>query len=578
MSGARIWTTASRPAGLIHLSSTTVRRREDHRLRGDRRYRHGDAQPDALPHDSGALVFSAGTVQWAWGLDGNHDRGAAAPRPGDAAGDHQPARRHGRAARLAAVADPVASRAKSTDAARPDVRGDVPCQRRALSAAANAMTITGTASDNGGVVAGVEVSVDGGATWHPAQGTASWTYEWSPGAPGQATHSSRAVDDSGNLERPAPADGDRGHRYLPVPELWSASTVPAIARCRRPEPGRARREVPQRRQRLHQGRPLLQERANTGTHVGNLWTSTGTLLATATFTNETRPAGRRCCSTPGRLTANTTYVVSYHTTSATTRRRVPTSARRASTARRCTRRPSTTVGGNGVFIYGAERVPDADLQRDQLLGGRRVRQHAGHDAAVIGDVRATAVDSSIAVVTWTTDEPVDLERRLLDRRGVPTGADAARVGRGLVTAHSVRLTGLRPTRRTSSASVRPIAPVTCGEAVAPARRRRRTPAGRRHRPEISPCRARPCMTRRRRLQRRGIVWHLCRGNRRRRNDARAGRRHRILRTAMPADWSTQIWSTGGGAVNGGRLIVDGARVAQHRLGRLLDSSSGPVTR
>src|ERR1700687_3222828 len=27
--------------------------------------------------------------------------------------------------------------------------------------------------------------------------------------------------------------------------------------------------------------------ANTGTHVGNLWTSTGTLLATATFTSET---------------------------------------------------------------------------------------------------------------------------------------------------------------------------------------------------------------------------------------------------------------------------------------------------
>src|SRR4029077_20819110 len=26
---------------------------------------------------------------------------------------------------------------------------------------------------------------------------------------------------------------------------------------------------------------------NTGTHVGNLWSNTGTLLATATFTNET---------------------------------------------------------------------------------------------------------------------------------------------------------------------------------------------------------------------------------------------------------------------------------------------------
>ena len=30
-------------------------------------------------HNSGALVFGAGTVQWSWGLDSNHDRGSAAP-------------------------------------------------------------------------------------------------------------------------------------------------------------------------------------------------------------------------------------------------------------------------------------------------------------------------------------------------------------------------------------------------------------------------------------------------------------------------------------------------------------------
>ena len=31
-------------------------------------------------HASGALVFGAGTVQWSWGLDGNHDRGSARRR------------------------------------------------------------------------------------------------------------------------------------------------------------------------------------------------------------------------------------------------------------------------------------------------------------------------------------------------------------------------------------------------------------------------------------------------------------------------------------------------------------------
>ncbi len=30
---------------------------------------------------SGALVFGAGTIQWSWGLDGNHDRGGSTPDP-----------------------------------------------------------------------------------------------------------------------------------------------------------------------------------------------------------------------------------------------------------------------------------------------------------------------------------------------------------------------------------------------------------------------------------------------------------------------------------------------------------------
>ena len=54
--------------------------------------------------------------------------------------------------------------------------------------------------------------------------------------------------------------------------------------------------------------------SNTGTHVGNLWTSTGTLLASVTFTNETASGWQRMpLATPVAITANTTYVASYHT-------------------------------------------------------------------------------------------------------------------------------------------------------------------------------------------------------------------------------------------------------------------------
>ena len=53
---------------------------------------------------------------------------------------------------------------------------------------------------------------------------------------------------------------------------------------------------------------------NTGTHVGNLWTSTGTLLASATFTSETASGWQQVnFATPVAITANTVYVASYHT-------------------------------------------------------------------------------------------------------------------------------------------------------------------------------------------------------------------------------------------------------------------------
>ncbi|HET6513986.1 MAG TPA: DUF4082 domain-containing protein [Thermodesulfovibrionales bacterium] len=53
---------------------------------------------------------------------------------------------------------------------------------------------------------------------------------------------------------------------------------------------------------------------NTGTHIGNLWTSTGTLLGSVTFTNETTSGWQQATLTnPVAITANMTYVASYHT-------------------------------------------------------------------------------------------------------------------------------------------------------------------------------------------------------------------------------------------------------------------------
>ena len=66
------------------------------------------------------------------------------------------------------------------------------------------ITIAGSAADTGGgVVGGVELSVDGGASWHPAKGVETWSYEWAvPAGVTSAVIMSRAADDTGNIEVP----------------------------------------------------------------------------------------------------------------------------------------------------------------------------------------------------------------------------------------------------------------------------------------------------------------------------------------------------------------------------------------
>ena len=75
-------------------------------------------------------------------------------------------------------------------------------RRRHRRASGAIVTVNGTASDTGGLVTAVEVSVDGGTTWKRATGRASWTFSFTAGAAGPLTIRSRGVDDSGNIENP----------------------------------------------------------------------------------------------------------------------------------------------------------------------------------------------------------------------------------------------------------------------------------------------------------------------------------------------------------------------------------------
>ena len=95
--------------------------------------------------------------------------------------------------------------------------------------------------------------------------------------------------------------------------IWSPTTTPAIA-----DSDASAVEVGVRFRSdtsgYISGLRFYKTSANTGTHIGNLWTNTGTRLATATFTGESSAGWQQVSLlTPVAITANTTYVVSYHT-------------------------------------------------------------------------------------------------------------------------------------------------------------------------------------------------------------------------------------------------------------------------
>ena len=317
-----------RPAGLIRLSTTVGETSERMRDYGN------IVAPGNTTHHvtmyratSGALVFAAGTIQWAWGLDQTHD------------GDGPPADRRMQQAQVNLFADmgvqpasldPTLVRAvASTDHTAPNASILKPTAENCAAstviwrqpvskwlrpsagetvANGSTVTISGTAADVGGEVAGVEVSTDRGASWHPATGTTDWSYSYTQQGMGTSPVYARAIDDSGNFNeadscartntagpytaigpgRPPVADGgdgegiEAGLRFTPATDGY----VLAVRFYKSPN--------------------------NTGKHVGSLWDWLGRRLATVTFTNETASGWQTAEFSPGvPVTAGDSYVVSY---------------------------------------------------------------------------------------------------------------------------------------------------------------------------------------------------------------------------------------------------------------------------
>ncbi|MBB5139900.1 methionine-rich copper-binding protein CopC [Thermocatellispora tengchongensis] len=295
-----------RPPGLVPLSKTTET--VDERLIdfGSKvAVQEATHKMTMYRASSGALVFGAGTVQWSWGLDDEHDgdSGFADDRIKQATVnlfadmDVQPM----------SLRPGLSSAAKSTDAVAPTAAITAPASGATLENGST-VTISGTAADTGGEVGAVEVSTDGGQTWHPANGRGTWTYSWEVAGAGTVQIQARAADDSGNLGTPVSRDVTVECPCSLFPDSATPAN-PAENDSTALELGtRFRSSVPG----YVTGIRFYKGAGNTGTHTGTLWTADGQVRASGTFGNETETGWQTLkFAAPVHIPAGTDFIVTY---------------------------------------------------------------------------------------------------------------------------------------------------------------------------------------------------------------------------------------------------------------------------
>ncbi|MFF4842965.1 DUF4082 domain-containing protein [Streptomyces collinus] len=349
---------STRPAGAIDVSSTTVDI-NDGKLRMDwgNVYGNGTATHNLVEfrdQTSGALVFGTGTVQWSWGLTN-----IPTYNPDDTVVTEDSRMQQ---ATLNVLADmgvqPLTRQSNlvaataSSDTTGPSVTVTSPASGVTVPAL-KPVTVKGTATDSGGVVARVEVSTDGGTTWKAATGLASWSYTWTPTTPGAASIKVRAVDDSVNIGAVTTLPVTVGPQACPC-TVWPASAVPGTVNAGDGSSVELGAKFRTTVAGSITGVRFYKSPANTGTHTGSLWTASGTRLATGTFTNETASGWQQLnFATPVTVKANTTYVASYFAPNGGYSYDGGYFSGGDAGLAPLTALKSGTDGGNGVYHYGS---------------------------------------------------------------------------------------------------------------------------------------------------------------------------------------------------------------------------------
>ncbi|ANZ42274.1 hypothetical protein BBK82_46470 [Lentzea guizhouensis] len=301
------------PAGVAQLSRTTVTMDGQYVLQnhGDR-YASG-TKTHALTlykHASGALVFGAGTVQWAWGLDDEHAFRTDEPTSDVRIKQATVNLLADMGVQPTTIESGLTAASASTDTAPPSVAFGTTNSPTV----GTGYSFNGTVIDSSGRVAGVEVSVDNGSTWHPANwtaGTASWSYTHTFSSAGAVTLKVRAVDDSANLSAEVNRAVTVLARDCPC-TIWTENATPAVPSTNDGGAIELGVKFQSSVNGYVRGVRFYKGTGNTGVHTGSLWSATGTRLATGTFTAETATGWQTLTfPTAVQISAGTTYVASY---------------------------------------------------------------------------------------------------------------------------------------------------------------------------------------------------------------------------------------------------------------------------
>ncbi len=319
-----------RPAGLVQLSSTSIT--SSSQIAQDSGYGvtfgAGTITHKVVlyRHSSGALVFSTGSYNWSWGLDNHHDNTNQGSTTNTAMQQATVNLFADMGVQPTSLQSGLNLATASTDKTPPTSSITSPTSGSAI-ASGTTVTVSGTASDaGGGIVGGVEVSTDGGTTWHPATGLGTWTYAWTVSG-SSAVIRSRAVDDNGNIETPTAGTtvtvtgggggggGGSGGCSSNCSSIWASTSLPVLVDQGADNPVELGVKFKSDVAGTITSIRFYKASGNTGTHIGSLWSSTGTLLASATFSNETASGWQQVNFTsPVTITPNTVYVASYHAT------------------------------------------------------------------------------------------------------------------------------------------------------------------------------------------------------------------------------------------------------------------------